>query len=89
MRTWRVSWRIFCGTLSPPFDLITKRSTKSYGDRNVQVTQAILFLPTVTEGRLRHNLAEAVARAVLPCCLGCQSIPQLRMCGTESHRGRT
>ena len=37
------------------------------------------------EGRF----VEVVGKAVLPCCHACQSIPQLRMCGTESHRRRT
>jgi len=37
----------------------------------------------------RHNLAEVIRRAVLPCCHVCQSIPQLRMYGTESHSWRT
>jgi len=37
----------------------------------------------------RHNLAEAAGRAVLPCCHACQSIPQLRICGTGSNRRRT
>jgi hypothetical protein len=38
---------------------------------------------------IRHNMAEVVGRAALPCCHVCQSIPQQRMCGTESHRRRT
>ena len=37
----------------------------------------------------RHNLAEVAGRAVLPCRRVCQSIPQLRMYGTESHSRRT
>jgi len=37
----------------------------------------------------RHNLAEAVGGAVLPCCHVCRPIPQLCMYGTESHRRRT
>ena len=37
----------------------------------------------------RRNLAEVLRGAVLPCGHVCQSIPQLRMCGTESHRRRT
>ena len=34
----------------------------------------------------RHNPAEVPGRAVLLCCHVCQSIPQLRLCGTESRR---
>jgi serine/threonine protein kinase len=37
----------------------------------------------------RHNLAEVIRRGVLPCCHLCQSIPHLRICGTEWHRRRT
>ena len=37
----------------------------------------------------RHNLAEVPARAVLPCYHVCQPVPQLRICGMESHRRRT
>jgi hypothetical protein len=37
----------------------------------------------------RHNLAEVIRRAILPCCHLCQSIPQLRIYGTESHRRQT
>ena len=37
----------------------------------------------------RHNLAEVIRKAVLPCCHVCQLIPQVRICGTESHRRST
>jgi hypothetical protein len=45
--------------------------------------------PIFRKGRFRHSLAEAAERAVLPCCHACQSIQQLRTCGTKSHRRGT